>query len=223
MDLEFWKQRWVNGDTGWHNAEVNPTLVHHWPELGLAPGATVLVPLCGKTLDMLWLVDQGYRVVGIDVSSVAAVGFFEDQGFPYRERQEGNVRILEWERVKILVGNVFDVLPEQVGAVDAVYDRAATVALPGDVRSRYAEHMARLAGPSVSGLVLTISYPQGEMDGPPFSVPSDEVRSLYGQRYQLTCLSSKDVLADKPIYQERGLSELLNEVHLIAPTETIRD
>ncbi len=223
MDVEFWKQRWVDDDTGWHNSDVNPALVEHWPSLGLEFGARVLVPLCGKSLDMVWLAEQGYRVVGVEVSSVAAEGFFRDRGFPYRERLEGSVRILEWERITIVVGDIFDVLPEYVGHIDAVYDRAATVALPVDVRTRYAKQLARLAGPSARGLLLTIAYSQAEMDGPPFSVSGDEIERLYGERYALKQVSVEDVIGEKPVYRERGVTELLYQVHLLGCDELSHD
>ena len=223
MDVEFWKQRWVDDDIGWHNSDVNPTLVEHWSSLGLELGARVLVPLCGKSLDMAWLAEQGYRVVGVEVSSMAAEGFFRDRGFPYRERLEGAVRILEWDRVTIVVGDIFEVLPEYVGHIDAVYDRAATVALPVDVRTRYAKQLARLAGPSARGLLLTIAYPQAEMDGPPFSVSGDEIERLYGERYALKQISVEDVIGEKPVYRERGVSELLYQVHLLGCDELSHD
>ena len=133
------------------------------------------------------------------------------------------MRILEWQRLKVIVGDIFDVLPEMVGHIDAIYDRAATVALPPSVRGRYAEQVARLAGPSARGLLLTIAYPQEQMDGPPFSVPSDEVEGLYGARYCLEHMKSVNVIDHKPVYQERGLTELMFQVHLLGREGRLRD
>ena len=223
MDVEFWKKRWVDGEIGWHNADFNPALIKHWPSLGLELGARVLVPLCGKTLDMIWLAKKGYRVVGIEVSSQAAESFFKEQGVPFRERIEGSVRILEWDRMTVIVGDIFDVLPENVGHIDALYDRAATVALPESVRTRYVEQVSRLAGPSARGLLLTIAYPQEQMDGPPFSVPCTEIEELYGKRYALELVSAEDVIGEKPLFQERGLTELFHQVHLVGREGSARD
>ncbi len=68
MDNNDWLQRWENAKTEFHQPEVNEYLIKHWDRLA---GSTVFIPLCGKTLDILWLANKGLRVIGIEISDIA--------------------------------------------------------------------------------------------------------------------------------------------------------
>lgn len=172
MERSFWLQRWASGRIGFHNSEVNSLLQRHH-EAVLAGRGRVLVPLCGKSLDLWWLRDQGHEVVGVELAETAVRAFFEEAGVEPRVRSEGALTAWSTEGLTLLQGDFF----ELTGRFDAVWDRAALVALPPPLRVRYAQHLrSRVDG---TGLLVTFDYPQAERDGPPFAVLDDEVRSLF--------------------------------------------
>ena len=165
MNPDFWHARWNEARTGFHRDSANPAL-EHWT----APdGAHVLVPLCGKSVDLHWLADRGHRVTGVELSPLACAQFFEEAGLTPKKEQVGDHVRWSTGPYTLLQGDVFAL----TGTFDAVYDRAALVALPPEMRLRYAEVLRRVVrGP---GLLVTFEYPQHEYSGPPFSVPEDEV------------------------------------------------
>jgi thiopurine S-methyltransferase len=196
MEPDFWLERWQRGQIGFHAAAPHPRLLEAWPTLGVRPGARVLVPLSGKSLDLRWLADAGHDVVGVELSPLACRAFFDEQGWTPTVTREGPYTAWRAGRVTILEGDVFE-LPEDLGA-QAVYDRAATVALPPDLRTRYAALLARALPAGAPMLLVAFDYPQEERAGPPFAVPEAEVRRLYGDAFTL------QRLAHEPLADERG-------------------
>lgn len=208
MQHDFWQARWARNEIGFHQAEVNPGLARHWPVLGLAPDAQVLVPLCGKSLDMLWLAQQGYRVLGIELAERAVVDFFAALGVEPQVSEEGALRRYRHERLEILQGDFFDTTVQQMAGCTALYDRAALIALPEDMRPVYVEHLQRNLPAKVAGLLVTLEYLQAEMDGPPFAVPADEVHRHFAAGWQVAEVERLDVLAENPKFLKRGVSRL---------------
>lgn len=206
-DPHFWRSRWQNGQTGWHRDDVNPLLVRFWPELGIADG-TVFVPLCGASEDMLWLAEQGFDVVGIDVSELAIRQFFEHHQIDYEVSSAGCFKTFSAPRLRILVGDFFDLVPADLPVLAAVYDRASLIALPPELRDRYQAQFETLVPNTVPVLLITLEYAQQEMQGPPFSVLRDEVQRRYGQCRQVQQLDCRDASADEPGLIARGLSKL---------------
>lgn len=171
---DFWHARWSSNQIGFHEGQPNRHLVQFWP--GLAAGRRVLVPLCGKSSDLAWLAAQGHQVVGVELSPVACAAFFAERGITPEQRVLGPYTSWEGEGIQLLQGDIFDLTDADF---DAVWDRAAMIALPPAIRARYAPHVqARLREGGV-GLLVTMSYDQAKKDGPPFSVPDDEVRGYY--------------------------------------------
>lgn len=196
MDAKFWHERWEQNKIGFHLGEANPLLVSYFDRLKLAKGARVFLPLCGKTRDMAWLLERGYRVVGAELSELAIEQLFKDLKMTPQVSRLGSVTHFSAKNIDIFVGDVYEVSSALLGAtdtrVDAIYDRAALVALPQEVRQRYSTHLMRMTNVAPQ-LLITYEYDQSLMDGPPFSVSSDEVRKLYESRYKLTELASVDV------------------------------
>jgi thiopurine S-methyltransferase len=213
MQPEFWYERWQRGEIGWHLKEVNAHLEQHWHRLGTPAGAQVLVPLCGKTRDLLWLGAQGYRVLGVELSPIAVEAFFAENGLSPQVSAEGPFRRYQVDEIAILCGDFFHLSAAGVGGVSAVYDRASLIALPPALRGRYAEHLTAIAPAGTEGLLITLEYPQAEMDGPPFSVAEPEVTALFGRAFALSRLDDLDVLAENPRFRERGLSRLREKVY----------
>lgn len=215
MKKEYWLERWNRNETGFHQAEINPYLREFWPRLQLSPASTVLVPLCGKSRDMLWLRQQGHAVLGVELSVIAAQAFFTENDLASHDNACDRFTRLEADGVQVLCGDFFALSPEDTAAVSAVYDRAALVALPPDMRRRYVNHLLQILPPHTQILLVTLDYPQHEMTGPPFAVSLDEVTALYQNSAEMMVLSQHDVLAQNPRFQERGLSRLEESAFLL--------
>jgi len=180
MEPEFWHERWRQGQIGFHEGRPNAFLARHLERF--AVGSRVLVPLSGKAHDLAFLAYSGRAVLGVELSRIAVESFFSEHEHTPTRRQVGPFELWSDEPIDILVGDFFDLSPEIVaalGGVDALYDRAAIVALPEAMRRRYVERLRALMPPSAPGLVVTFEYPQELMSGPPFSVPEYALRELY--------------------------------------------
>lgn len=193
MEPEFWHQRWQHNEIGFHAAEANPLLVAHWDALSLSPGDRVFVPLCGKTLDIGWLLSQGYRVAGAELSEKAVQALFEELGLTPEISEAGVLRRYCARDVEIFVGDIFQLTRSLLGAVQASYDRAALVALPAPMRQRYTGHLREITA-TAPQLLLCFDYDQRAMEGPPFAVPDDEVARHYAAHYALRKLASVEVV-----------------------------
>ena len=211
MDPAFWHQRWRDNLTGFHLPGVNPQLEAYWPQLPIEAGAPVFVPLCGKSLDMLWLAER-HPVTGVELSPIAVEAFFQENDLPYSQSQEGRFSICESERIRILCGDFFDLQPDQLVHNRAVYDRASLIALPAEMRSRYVSHLETLLPADTEMLLITLDYPQEQMDGPPFAVSASEVQHLFGTGWSIDHLHEDDVLAREARFRERGLTHMTENV-----------
>jgi len=191
MANDGWKRRWREGNIGFHQEDVNAQLRQFWPELVPDESAAVLVPLCGKSTDMVWLVRRGHRVVGVELSELAARAFFAENGLRCSERTVDQFLVLESDGIEIWVGDFFALKSEMLPSLTAWYDRAAIVALEPAVRSAYAEQIARLLQREAVGFMLTFDYPAAEREGPPFSVSFADVEAVFGHAFatvQMDCL-----------------------------------
>jgi thiopurine S-methyltransferase len=210
MDPNYWQERWEKGRIGFHRLDANPRLVEHHQVLDGV--IRVLVPLCGKTVDLEWLVVQGFDVVGIELSELAAQAFFTERGFVPERRERGRFVELSHGNVSILVGDFFAARGEELGFFDGVYDRAAMIALPEDLRSRYAAHLQTLLTPKAKLLLLTLHF--DAPGGPPFSVSPEEVSAAYAVA-KVTALASVDARDDAPGPVERGATFVHENVYAI--------
>lgn len=192
MEKDFWFERWQNMEIGFHLNQANPLLVKHFAALELPKHCRIFVPLCGKTLDMHWLLDQGYFVAGAELSETAVQQLFAELGVEPRIEAMDGLKSYSAEGIIVYVGDIFALTVEELGDIDAVYDRAALVALPEAMRKAYTEHLLELTN-TAPQLLITFVYDQAKMPGPPFSVSDNEVASHYGEAYQLTRLESADV------------------------------
>ena len=213
MQHDFWHQRWQQNQIGFHSPEVNPHLQRFWPALAVNLGSRVFLPLCGKSNDMLWLLAQGYQVVGVELSPMAVEAFFADNDLHPTVRRQGNFMVHQIDGLEIFCGDFFELSAVDLGKVDAVYDRAALVALPPDMRFDYVTHLTALLEPGDQILLVTFEYPQLEMPGPPFSVPGAEIEMLYLPWCSVDLLSSEDALQRELHFRERGLGSLYEQVY----------
>jgi thiopurine S-methyltransferase len=215
MDPAFWQSGWDEGRIGFHQHEINPYLQRYWPRLSVAPGARVFVPLCGKSLDMLWLREQGHNVVGVEVVPRAVEAFFAENHLSAETRPQGALLAWAAEGIEIYQGDFFDLTAAETAGVAAVYDRASLVALPPAMRKKYAAQLRAIVPEKADVLLITMEYPQEQMSGPPFAVSEREVTDLYGDAFDVERLCSEDALAANPRFRERGLTRLTDQVYIL--------
>jgi thiopurine S-methyltransferase len=208
VEPEFWHDRWRTGQIGFHQADVDKLLIQNWPILDLAPKSHVFVPLCGKSLDLIWLLQCGVSVTGIELSAVAIESFCVEHGIPATRRTLADFDVYEASQLRLFRGDFFSLTPELLGEVSAVYDRAALISWKPQMRAPYLRHLASLTTVGTQTLLTTMEYPQQEMLGPPFSIGAADVDQLYGQDYAIRQLARRDVLADEHRLRARGLTAL---------------
>lgn len=213
MDPEFWQQRWREGRIGFHQDRPTPLLERHWDAVGAAAGSRVLVPLAGKSLDLPWLAARGHRVLGVELSPIAVEQFFAENALTptVRETRDGTRYVAG--AIELIRGDVFALEDETLAGCDAVYDRAALIALPPDLRQRYVREVYSLLPPGCRGLLITLEYPQAEKQGPPFSVTEAEVRALYEPDWYVEVLERRDILAQQPSFIDEGVTALETVVY----------
>ena len=208
MDADFWLERWNEGRTHFHQDRVTPLLQKFWPTLSLPAGSQVLVPLCGKSLDMLWLAEQDMRVLGVELSPLALEQFFTDNGLQPTVRQTEQGTHYTAGNIEIICGDMFKVRTETLSACAGVYDRAALIALPESMRGAYVQHVYGQLASQYRGLLITLDYPQHEMEGPPFSVQEAEVQKLYAAHSAVANLYQRDILDKEPKFLRSGVTRL---------------
>ncbi len=215
MDADFWLDRWQQGQIGFHRSDVMPLLQKHWPSLSLPAGSRVLVPLCGKSLDMHWLAAQGHRVLGIELSPLAVTQFFTEAGLtPERHATRFGEHYVAGP-IEIIQGDAFALDAALLADCAGVYDRAALIALPEALRTRYLDSVYRHLPPGCRGLLITLEYDQARMDGPPFSVAQAEVEQRYVAPWTATFLERRDALAQEPRFQQAGLTAMTTAVYAL--------
>ncbi len=215
MDYDFWRDRWRSNEIGFHQPDYNPWLVKYWPGLGLADGARVFVPLCGKSLDMRWLVAQGHQVQGIELIEAAIEGFFAELGEPYERKWLDRFARYRGRNIELWCGDFFQLTAADLQAPAAVFDRAALVALPEKQRYHYADHLLRIIPDGAQILLLTLEYPQERVAGPPFSVSAEEVTIHFEERCAVERLQARPTDVLPPKFKARGVDEAVESVYRI--------
>lgn len=195
MESEFWHERWKYNEIAFHQPEVNPLLSLYFDQLPLPSTGRILVPLCGKSLDLSWLSHRARSVVGVELSTLAAAAFFDELDIAPTITPKGKLTAYQANNIEILVGDLFDLTQETLGPVAAVYDRAALVALPEAMRARYTQHVINLTDRAPQ-LLINYVYDQSLMPGPPFSIVDDEIHRHYHEDYQITLLHSQNVVGN---------------------------
>jgi len=192
MDGNFWRQRWERNEIAFHQPEANPLLVKYFGDLSLPKSSRVFVPLCGKSLDLHWLLSRGYRVAGCELSKIAVEQLFSELGVQPTITPIGELTRHSFSNIDIFVGDIFSLTASALGKIDAIYDRGALVALPQTMRDRYAPHLIKITDRSPQ-LLITYVYDQSLQDGPPFSISHEEIRRHYQPTYDLKLLASLDI------------------------------
>lgn len=216
MHKDFWHQRWLRNEIGFHRDSVHPALQEHWPGVSHGEPKPVLVPLCGKSLDMLWLARHGHPVVGVELDRGAVETFFAEAGLAPEIDETGLLPSYSAGGITVFVGDFLEF--DQPGRYGLVYDRAALIALPPEMRKPYLAHLAGLLAPGARGLLITLEYSQPCMQGPPFSVMPEELANDQPENgaIHFQCLARSDELATHPRFAAKGLDWLNEAIYALS-------
>jgi len=218
VEREFWLDRWQKQEIGFHQPTVNPWLRKCWPDLGLPEGAGVFVPLCGKSLDLCWLAEQGHQVFGVELAETAVRAFYEEAAHSCPVDRLRHLLRFQGGRVTIYCGDVMDLTVLHLPGVQAVYDRGALVALPPRMRVNYADHLLRIVPEGCRLLLLTLEYDQAQVPGPPHSVPEAEVRALFEPRCDIDAACRTTTRTLPPKFADAGIDEVTEVVYRLTKT-----
>lgn len=208
MDADFWKQRWRDGQIGFHQDRVTPLLEKYWATLDLPETSKVFVPLAGKSLDMIWLAARDHRVLGVELSELAVQQFFAEHNLTPTIRTSQYGQHYTSGPIELILADAFALDEAILFDCTAVYDRAALIALPPSMRQRYANELYARLPIDCRGLLITLEYPQQEKNGPPFSLEENEVRALFDRDWHIELLERRDILAEQPNFITEGVSAL---------------
>ena len=212
---------WRNDQTDFHQLKVNPLLVRFWASLNTKKSSCIFVPLCGKSLDLLWLAQQGNDVVGIELSPVAIKAFFEENGLTPHKSSRGGFSVWESGRVKILHGDFFNLAPSDLGGIDVVYDRAALTALPEDLRARYVAHLRSIVPLVCSIFLLTTedAMPGGNGATLPMieGVIDNEIKELYERYFDIDNAHTESAWESDPTHPDAAAIAVEHKVYQLTP------
>jgi thiopurine S-methyltransferase len=205
---DFWLDRWRRAQIGFHQAAVDRHLKAYWPLLELPLDSPVFAPLCGKSLDLMWLRERGHSVTGVELSPVALESFLMEHGIPARRRSLADLEVYEAEELKLYRGDFFKLTRAQLGNTSAVYDRAALISWTPAARESYVKHLTSLTSPGTQTLLIAVEFPPEQMQGPPFPLTRGNIEGLFAGRFSIEELARDEILELEPRLKARGLTEL---------------
>lgn len=188
MDADFWTERWNQSNTPWHQSEPEALLTKYFPK---EKTKSALIPLCGKSLDVLWISKNSEKVIGVELSPIACQAFFEEQNFSYKTESYKDFKIFNSLNIELWCGDFFKLPTETYQSVDFIYDRAAIIALPPNLRQLYANKLIEIAQASTSSdfqILMIGRVDEGLQDGPPFQVADAEIHKLFSEKLNLEIL-----------------------------------
>jgi thiopurine S-methyltransferase len=212
---DFWLDRWRTAQIGFHQAAVDRHLKAYWPRLMVPANSRVFVPLCGKSLDLMWLRERGHWVSGVELSPVALESFCMEHGIPARRRVIADFDVYEADGFTLFRGDFFKLTPALLGSVTAVYDRAALISWMPAARESYVKHLTSLTSPGTQTLLVAVEYPPEQMSGPPFPLTRDTIETLYADHHAIEELGRHEILELEPRLKARGLTELREACYLM--------
>lgn len=209
MKAEFWHELWESEQTGFHEGQVNRMLLKYGELLNLRENSRVLLPLCGKTHDIFYFLGKGHHVIGVELYEPAIKALFEALKVKPNISREGAFTLYRATNLTIYVGDFFTITKAELENIDAIYDRAALVALPEAMRRKYSEHLNAITN-AASQLLICFEYEQSQMEGPPFSVSADMVTSYYGNSHKIELQARQLIMGGL-----KGLDEAVESVWLL--------
>jgi len=215
MEKSFWLKKWEENQIGFHTETVNDLLLAHLGKFNLQKYSNIFVPLCGKSLDLIYLENLGHRVIGVELSEKAVNSFFTENKLSFETKIEGDYTRYSCKdlKIEILQGDFFELNTNLIGPIDFIYDRASLIALPGDMRARYSKIMADITKTNSQILLITTEYDHPEIIGPPFSIKEDEVYRLYKEKFEIIVLERLEKEIASTPFQEKGVKTASRAVY----------
>ncbi len=202
MEQQFWQDKWKANELGFHQNATHPLLEKYFPPPRQQKSERVFVPLCGKSSDMIYLQDMGYEVVGLELSEIAAESFFSENNLHASIIEAGEYKRFQSAHIEILCGDFFSVKRELLGNISAVFDRAALIALPAEMRRQYAEKLRYILDPGVETLLIALEYEHDIINPPPFDIYESEIETLFGPWCDIELLEKVDAeVKGKPCHE----------------------
>jgi len=189
-DKNDWLKIWETGDTKFHSAKITPELIKYLPKTRIKPGECVLVPLCGKSKDMFWLAEQGYQVIGVELSSKACEEFFIDHGLQPQITKEKRFIKYHYQNITLLCGDFFDLKNEDIPDIKLIYDWKALIALPPKIQKKYVAHLMHCVDNQADMLLLSIDSPD-KINGAPYPITPQEINKLFSHYFMIQLLENK--------------------------------
>lgn len=209
--LEFWK----NNETNWHSDVVTQELEEYLGLLKLEPGDKVFFPLCGKSLDMTYILNQGFSVIGVELSEIGIKQFFHENGLDFTISQVGEFDLYSANNIEIYCGDFFSLTSKYLYGVKAVFDRKSLIALDLNLRQKYVKHLNDIISLGVRILLITLHYPQHQISGPPFSVDKSEVESLFSMAFNYQELKSFEDIENGSKLERSGVDYIENAAYCL--------
>lgn len=204
MEAKFWFDSWEKGGfyTSFHRKDIHPYVLNYLTPDELA-GKTCLVPLCGKSVDMMYLAAFADKVIGVEIVEKAILEFFEENNLAYHQPDDetyiaGNITLLRKDFMQLT--------SQEIGHIDWVYDRASLVALPDKMREDYLYSIDRLTDIGTKSLVITLEY-FPLINSAPFSIPISEMEDYYGLGHFINHIES-------PLLMNHGMVRRWNLAYL---------
>ncbi len=219
MELSYWQSRWRKDNIGFHMAEGYPGLKKYWDHLNIADHPVVLVPLCGKSIDMIWLEEQGATVIGVEISEKGILDFMNENDREFKTSTFEDFIIYQTGNIQLWCGDFMKLPKHKLPKINLIFDKAALVALPPKMRPPYLYKLKELAGPSTKILLHHFEYSQDQMPGPPFSVSEQEIGDALKLSFTFSKFESNTIKPETfPKFQRRGLnSPMIEQLLFLEP------
>jgi len=209
--LEFWEKNEIN----WHSDVVTQELEEHLGLLKLEPGDKVFFPLCGKSLDMIYILNQGFSVIGVELSEIGIKQFFHENSLDFTISSVGEFNLYSAKNIEIYCGDFFSLTSKHLYGVKAVFDRKSLIALDQNLRQKYVKHLNDIISLGVRILLVTLHYPKHQMSGPPFSVDKSEVESLFSMAFKYQELKCFDDIENGSKLARSGIDYIENAAYCL--------
>ena len=213
MKPSFWNRCWERNSLGFHQETVHPFLEQFLLPRLTATTQHVFVPLCGKSLDMVWFA-QRMKVSGAELSEIACRDFFQDKELTYQQEQRDGFNVFSYQNIQLWQGDFFKLLPATIENIDWVYDRAAIIALPENMQHQYAQHLTTFIADKTTLFLISLEFPQKELEGPPFAISSSKVEQLFAD-FEVNCIAEHELVDKKFAQRTFNVSRLVERLYLI--------
>jgi thiopurine S-methyltransferase len=209
-----WINRWENNQIGWHKSDFNSRMIEFLPNLNLQKGSEIFVPLCGKSLDMIYLLNQGFKVIGVELSKIAITDFFAENNIEFEIQKNADFNIYKSANITIYQGDIFNLKKKYLQDISAIYDRASLVALNPQLRSEYGKLFDGIISRGVAYLLLTLDYNQEQSDGPPFAVSKNEIENIFAN-WEILQVDSFNDIKNETKFKESGHLFLNKDTYIL--------